>query len=119
MRRRRIFWVICFLLLVHAGLFPQTTRFYSSDGELSNSLINSIYQDRRGFIWVATQDGLNCMEGRSITVYRRQQNDSTSLKNNYVKALFEDSSGSFWVGCINGLQRYDRSTDSFHPLGWA
>ena len=114
--RRRIFWVICLLASGQPALFSQSIRFYSSDGELSSSLINSIYQDRRGFIWVATQDGLNCMDGRSVTVYRRQANDSTSLKNNYVKALFEDSSGSFWVGCINGLQRYNRNTDSFQEI---
>ena len=114
--KRKFFLGICLLLLGRLTLFSQTIRFYSSDGELSSSLINHIYQDRRGFIWVATQDGLNCMDGRSITVYLRKQNDSTSLKNNYVKALFEDSSGNFWVGCINGLQRYHRSTDSFHEI---
>ena len=113
----RIFWLlICLLAFEQGALFSQTIRFYSSDGELSSSLINSIYQDRRGFIWVATQDGLNCLDGHAITVYRHRQNDSTSLKNNYVRALFEDSSGSFWVGCINGLQRYDRNSDSFQEI---
>jgi len=107
---------IILLLLGQPILFSQTIRFYSSDGELSSSLINQIYQDKRGFIWVATQDGLNFLDGRSITVYRKKQDDSTSLKNNYVKALFEDSSGSFWVGCINGLQRYNRNTDSFQEI---
>jgi len=104
------------LLAFGQALFAQTIRFYSSDGELSSSLINSIYQDRRGFIWVATQDGLNCLDGHAITIYRHEPKDSTSLKNNYVRAVFEDSSGSFWVGCINGLQRYDRNSDSFHEI---
>ena len=112
----RFFWGMCLLLLGQPALFSQTIRFYSSDGELSSSLINHIYQDRRGFIWVATQDGLNFMDGRSISVYRRIQNDSTSLKNNYVKTLFEDSSGNFWVGCINGLQLYHRNTDTFQEI---
>ena len=114
--RRGLCIGISLLLLSRLALFSQTVRFYSSDGELSSCLINSIYQDRRGFIWVATQDGLNCMDGHAITVYRRQKDDPSSLKNNYVKTLFEDSSGSFWVGCINGLQRFNRSDDSFHEI---
>ena len=113
---KRIYWGIGFVLLGCVMSFAQSIRFYSSDEELSNSLINTIYQDRRGFIWVATQDGLNCLDGSSFTIYRHQQDNPASIKDNYVRALFEDSSGSFWVGCINGLQRFDRNTDSFHEI---
>ena len=91
----------------------QTGTFYSTDNVLSNSLINSIYQDSRNYIWIATEDGLNKFDGVRFTIYHTRNNDKASLKNNYVRSLFEDSRGRFWVGCINGLMLYNRAEDSF------
>ncbi len=109
-----ILWILLTMFPIH--IFSQTTRFYSPDRELSSSLITQLYQDKRGFVWVATEDGLNRLDGSLITIYRKKNNDSTSLKNNYVRTIFEDSSGHFWIGCINGLQLYNRSTDSFREI---
>jgi signal transduction histidine kinase/ligand-binding sensor domain-containing protein/AraC-like DNA-binding protein len=97
-------------------LFSQTTKFYSLEQGLSNSLINQIYQDKKGFIWIATESGLNKFDGNKFVVYRKIPGDSTSLKNNYVQTLLEDSSGNFWVRCFDGLMKYDRDTDSFHEV---
>lgn len=108
------FFICCFLPVNISITKAQTGKFYSTDKELSNSLINAVYQDRRGFIWVATENGLNKFDGTRFSIYRHNPTDSTSIKNNYVRTLFEDSRGNFWIGCINGLQRYDRATDSFH-----
>lgn len=110
--------IILFILL----LFPfpkamaQTGRFYSPDHELSSSLINQIYQDKKGFIWIATEYGLNKFDGTHFSVFHHVDGDSTSLKNCYVRSLFEDSKEEFWVGCINGLMKYVRSTDSFREI---
>lgn len=114
--RRRINWGICWLLLVQQVLLSQTTRFYSTEQGLSNSLINQIYQDRKGFIWIATENGLNMFEGTHFTVYRKSSGDSASLINNHVKTLFEDTSGNFWVYCSGGLMKYDRRTDAFSEV---
>jgi Signal transduction histidine kinase len=103
---------LCLIQAVHA----QTGTFYSPDRDLSNSLINTIYQDRRNYIWIATEDGLNKFDGVRFTIYKNRPGDSTSLKNNYVITMYEDSKGRFWVGCINGLLRYDRATDSFRDV---
>ncbi|MDR0746158.1 MAG: response regulator [Mediterranea sp.] len=104
--------LLLFSIVVHA----QTGRFHSTDKELSNSLINKVYQDRKGFIWVATENGLNKFDGVRFSIYRHHIADSASLKNNYVRSLYEDSYGNFWIGCINGLQLYDRATDSFSEV---
>ncbi|MDR0658753.1 MAG: response regulator [Mediterranea sp.] len=104
------------LLLFSIAVHAQTGRFYSTDKELSNSLINKVYQDRKGFIWIATENGLNKFDGTRFSIYRHHITDSTSLKNNYVRSLYEDSYGNFWIGCINGLQLYDRTTDSFSEV---
>jgi signal transduction histidine kinase/ligand-binding sensor domain-containing protein/DNA-binding response OmpR family regulator len=104
------------LLVCSDFLFAQTTKFYSTEGGLSNSLINQVYQDKKGFIWIATENGLNKFDGNKFIVYKKIQGDSTSLKNNYVRTLFEDNSGNFWIGCIDGLMRYDRNFDTFREI---
>lgn len=111
-----LFSIYCFLIGSTPVMKAQTGKFYSTDKELSNSLINAVYQDRKGFIWIATENGPNKFDGTRFSIYRHNATDSTSLKNNYVRTLFEDSRGNFWIGCINGLQRYDRATDNFHEL---
>ena len=111
-----LFSIYYFLIGSTPVMKAQTGKFYSTDKELSNSLINAVYQDRKGFIWIATENGLNKFDGTRFSIYRHNATDSTSLKNNYVRTLFEDSRGNFWIGCINGLQRYDRATDNFHEL---
>ncbi|MDR3118750.1 MAG: response regulator [Mediterranea sp.] len=107
--------IISLFLLLATAAYGQTGKFYSTDKELSNSLINKVYQDRKGFVWIATEDGLNKFDGTRFSIYRHTA-DSTSLKNNYVRSLYEDSYGNFWIGCINGLQLYDRATDSFSEV---
>ena len=103
------------LFLVFSNILnAQIGTFYTTDNELiSSSLINTIYQDQRNYIWIATEDGLNKYDGVKFTIYKNRPNDSTTIKNNYVRSLFEDSSGRFWIGCINALHLYDRETDRF------
>lgn len=104
------------LLLFSQPARAQIGQFYSTDKDLSNSLINCVYQDKRGFIWVCTEDGLNKFDGNKFTIYKQIENDSTSLAINYVKSLFEDSQGRFWISCLNAVQLYKRDTDSFHTI---
>lgn len=110
--------ILTYILILFFSLYAtgQTGKFYSPDKDLSNSLINQIYQDKRGFIWIATENGLNKFDGMKFTIYQHSPEDSTSLKNNYVKSVFEDSAGNFWVGCINGLMLYDWATNSFREV---
>ena len=92
-----LFSIYCFLIGSTPVMKAQTGKFYSTDKELSNSLINAVYQDRKGFIWIATENGLNKFDGTRFSIYRHNATDSTSLKNNYVRTLFEDSRGNFWI----------------------
>lgn len=102
-----LFWVLAITVNAQTGIF------YSTDEDLSNSLINKIYQDKYDYIWIATEDGLNKFDGMKFSVYKNNLNDSTSLKNNYVRCMYEDSEGRFWVGGINGLQLFNRNTNKF------
>lgn len=99
-----------------AGLHAQIGTFFSTDRDISSSLINSICQDSRNYIWIATEDGLNKYDGVKFSVYKNSPNDSCTIKNNYVRSLFEDSYGRFWVGCINSLHVYNRLKDNFSEI---
>lgn len=105
---------ILFLFLSLMG-YGQSCKLFTTDRELSSSLINMIYQDRNGFIWIATEDGLNRYDGSKFTIYKHDPNNEHSLCHNYVRALFEDSKGRLFVGTYNGLQMYNPATDSFSP----
>lgn len=94
----------------------QPSRFFSSDRELSNSLVNHIAQDRKGYIWITSEDGLNRYDGISFTTFRHKSGDSQSLRHNYVTQVFEDSRGNIWVATIKGIQLFDRSTDLFSDV---
>lgn len=94
----------------------QMGKFYSTDTNLSSSLINQLFQDSRGFVWIATENGLNRFDGLHFVTYWHAANDSTSLKDNYVHTIFEDSRHRLLVGCIAGLQRYDRAADCFFDI---
>ncbi|MBD1208451.1 MAG: SpoIIE family protein phosphatase [Ignavibacteria bacterium] len=80
---------------------------------LSESNVTAILQDKQGFLWIGTSNGLNRYDGYSIIIYRNDPNDSTSLANNAITALYEDESGILWVGTQNGLHRFDRITGRF------
>jgi ligand-binding sensor domain-containing protein len=113
---KKFILTLLFLVSIFVTMQAQTGKLFNTDNQLSNSLINTIFQDSRNYIWIATEDGLNKYDGIKFTIYRNEKNNINSLKNNYVRSLFEDSKGRFWVGCVNGLMLYDRVNDSFTEI---
>lgn len=67
-------------------------------------------QDRDGFIWIGTRDGLNRYDGYTFAVLQYDLTDSTSISNNTITALANDRSGGLWVGTSFGLNRLNTST---------
>lgn len=81
---------------------------------LPNSNVRAIVQDRRGFLWLGTQDGLVRYDGYKMRVYRPNDNDPTSVSSGYITALTVDMAGNLWVGTAeHGVNLYDPSTDRF------
>lgn len=111
MKYKSILCIIC--LWISIFCYAQSGKLYTTDRELSSSLINTIYQDRNGMIWVATEDGLNRYDGSKFTTYKHEQGNANSLSHNYVRALFEDNLGHLFVGTVNGVQMYDAAADCF------
>lgn len=86
-------------------------RYQVEDG-LSHNTVWCTMQDKYGFIWVGTSDGLNRYDGRGNKIYRNDLNDDYSLGNNFVSSLLEVDD-DIWIGTNNGLYIYHRSTDRF------
>ncbi|MFY0715255.1 response regulator [Seonamhaeicola sp. NFXS20] len=87
-------------------------HFSISDG-LSQSSVLAIHQDRDGFLWFGTRDGLNKYNGKSFQVFRHSNQDSTSLSHSLIKCVIEDSKGDLWVGTVDGLNKYIPENDAF------
>ena len=108
----RHFSLLLFVLALSLHAIGQTGQYISSE-RFSSGLINDICQDKFGFMWIATENGLNRYDGYRFTAYQHQPGDSTTLVSNIVVKLFCDSEGQLWVGTRMGLSRYDYATDRF------
>ncbi len=110
-------YVLFFFLIVCSNQSAsQTNQLFNYNNGLSNSLVNHVYQDRYGFIWVATEDGLNRFDGQRFKKYVHQENNPKSLKSNFVKVCGEDKDGNLWVGYNYGIQKYNYSDDTFTDI---
>ncbi len=65
---------------------------------LSSNYVSTLLQDRKGFMWFATQEGLQKFDGYTTTLYQNDPNDSNSLSHNNVSFVYEDKVGLLWVG---------------------
>jgi signal transduction histidine kinase/ligand-binding sensor domain-containing protein len=82
---------------------------------LSQSTAYSIVQDAQGFMWFATQDGLDRYDGYSVTIYKHKLNDENSIIDNTVSCLLSDSPENLWVGTFkSGLDKYDIRRNKFY-----
>ncbi|CAL66667.1 two-component system sensor histidine kinase/response regulator hybrid [Christiangramia forsetii KT0803] len=87
-------------------------RISTNDG-LSQSDINAIYQDKTGFIWFGTHDGLNKFNGYNFTVYKPKK-DENSISSNLIFSITGDKKGNLWIGTTgSGLNFFDKTTDKF------
>ena len=90
----------------------QFEHYGTSDG-LANMAVQDIYQDRLGFLWIATWDGLSFYDGQKFTNYNRIPFDTTSISENDIKSITEDGDGNIWVATNHGINRFSRNTGSF------
>jgi ligand-binding sensor domain-containing protein/signal transduction histidine kinase len=87
-------------------------RITTADG-LSQTRVQQIVQDDRGFIWFGTQYGLNRYDGYEFKVFVHRPGVANSLSGAYIYSLFKDRDGILWVGCNLTLDRFDPRTETF------
>lgn len=96
--------------------YSNNIRFeqFSLEEGLSQSVVNAILQDRRGFLWIGTEDGLNRYDGYNFKVYKPDTNNPFSLNDRSITSLVEDQQGYLWIGTrTGGLNRYDPVSGNF------
>lgn len=93
------------------------TRYYFKNLDIKNGLsqntVNAILQDRLGFMWFGTKDGLNRYDGLTLRQFKSAHDDPNSIGSNFITALYEDAERHIWVGTDAGLYLYYPEKESF------
>lgn len=116
--KQRLFCSLVFLVCGLSLAEGQTQDFrfeqLSDEQGWQGNAVNSILQDYRGFLWIATWSGLFRYDGYELKAYRQDPADENGLQSNYVISLYEDSQNRLWIGTsYTGLYRYDEARDGF------
>ncbi len=87
-----------------------------NDG-LSQGMVNQILQDRFGFMWFATKDGLNRYDGYHFKIFRHDTDDTSSVAESFIQSIYEDSEGRIWAGTTSGYVDYfDQASGKFRHV---
>jgi signal transduction histidine kinase/CheY-like chemotaxis protein/ligand-binding sensor domain-containing protein len=109
------FFILAACFPVKAQAQVQMTALGVEEG-LSQGFITSMIQDKQGFIWLGTYDGLNRYDGYSVRRFTTKPFDPWSLQASFVTKLYEDEHQLLWVGTHQGLQVFDPLTERFYNL---
>lgn len=115
-RFRYLIFVFLAMLASSRCAVAQKLRFdrYTLNDGLSQSTIVSMLQDRQGFIWIGTEDGLNRFDGHQFKIFRKNPTDSLhTLGGNFVWDLYEAPSGHLWIAHEGGVSVFDPVRESF------
>lgn len=111
---RRFLLTLLLLISVKMLCLAQFGRLFTPDDLLSSSLVNDIIQDPKGFVWIATQDGLNCYDSHHMTVFHR--GDGSGLQSNDINCVWFSKDGRIFVGTSEGLQYFNFNTSHFYDI---
>ena len=91
-------------------------RHYQVENGLSNNTVFCCVQDKNGFLWMGTKDGLNRFDGYSFKTFRNDADDSLSIGDNFIRSLYIDAHDVLYAGTRNGLYRYNATMENFTGL---
>jgi len=118
----KYFWIIRLLaflwtverLSAEPGDEQYVFQYLDNSSGLSNSAINSIFQDSENLLWVGTWDGLNMFDGTEFKVFNYTSHDSGSIGNNVIQEVTEGYAGNIWVNTIGGITRIEKNSGAIH-----
>lgn len=105
---------ISFFVNLSAQIDPTEFAHLTTENGLSINNVTSIVQDKKGFIWVGTTNGLNFYDGYNFRLFFPNDSNANSLTSPYIAYLLEDNHGFIWIATIDGLNKYDRKTNTFY-----
>lgn len=117
-----IYWLVVFPIASHSLLLAQSHKINPSFSILNTeegfptNEIQEVYQDKEGFMWFATRNGLCKYDGYQMTVYSSDRLSPDELISNNVFCLADDEHGSLWIGTNNGVDRYDKLSGRFENI---
>lgn len=114
--KHRSLMTVLTIILTCLQSYGQMARLYTSESGLSNSQVNEIYQDSKGFIWITSENGLIRFDGMDFSTFRFDRNRNSSIASDLVLTIFEDSMGTYWVGTSSGLQTFDPEYNRFTKI---
>ena len=87
---------------------------YTQQQGLSQQAVMAVMQDRSGFMWFATQEGLNRFDGYQFRVFYHNPDNANSLSNDAVYSIIEDHQGYLWLGTDGGgIERFEQGSEFF------
>ncbi len=110
-------YLVIIVVLTALQIFSQSKRLrfdhINSESGLSDNYVTHIFQDKKGFIWISTQDGINRYDGYEFKHYKHIPGNLNSLSDFAVNHIFEDSKGIFWISTRDGLNKFNPMTETF------
>jgi signal transduction histidine kinase/ligand-binding sensor domain-containing protein/DNA-binding response OmpR family regulator len=99
--------------------YAQSNRFifehYSAKNGLIHDLIEYVYIDSEGYVWLAQINGLQQFDGFDFVKYSFTPGDSNAISDNFITSIYEDHIGNIWIGTFsNGLEMFDKKKEVFH-----
>lgn len=108
-----LMWLIFLIRPQPLGAQSYYFRHYQVENGLSNNTVFCTVQDKLGFIWMGTKDGLNRFDGYSFKVFKNQPDDSGSIGDNFIRSLFIDDANNLYAGTRNGVYRFFVEQEKF------
>lgn len=96
------------------GFQNYSFKHYNINNGLSQNTVHSIFQDRHGFMWFGTKDGLNRFDGTSFEIYKFSPDDN--LRDNVFRHIIEDNKGNIWVATEGGVYIFNPFLEKFDRL---
>lgn len=114
----RLMLLVLFLTTMSFKMYSQTIIFdhLNIEDGLSELTVQAIYQDEFGRMWIATKDGLNLYDGKTVEVFRPIIGDTTSIMGHNILNVTGNRHGSIYIHCMTGVLRYDMREERFHIL---
>ncbi len=109
--------ILLFALFVAPGQKTIDLEKINIEDGLSQSVVNDVLIDSKGFLWVGTQNGLNRYDGYNFKVFNNFPEDGYSLSSGFVTSLAEDANDNLWVGTRTGLNKYESRKQRFLHYG--